>query len=89
MTIHDFENVIKSIEVDVREFGKDDLSVLLKGRFLDAAGREHGVIRHASFIKCRRKGKNGEKVWIPNKYEGRQVYDASSGDVIDAECVRR
>ena len=80
MTIQDFEEVCKSIEVGIYE---DDggLSVMLKGRFIDHDGREHGYFRKCPFIKYPIKGKKGKKAWVQMFYEGPKVYDARFGGV--------
>ena len=88
MTISEFEEVIKSLEVSAYE-DKDGLSVMLKGRFVDVNGREHGVLRPIRYMKCPVKGVKGQKSFVQMCYEGRQVYDASFGDIRDAECVQR
>ena len=80
MTIQEFEEVCKSIEVGGCE---DDgsLGVMIKGRFIDRDGREHGYFRNCPFVKCPIKGKKGKKAWVQMFYEGPKVYDARFGGV--------
>ena len=79
MTSQEFAEVVKSIEVDICEYGKDNISVLLKGRFIDEREKEYGFLRRISFLKCPVKGKKGKKAWVHEMYEGRQTYDARIG----------
>ena len=81
MTSQEFAKVVKSIEVDICEYGKDNISVLLKGRFIDEREKEYGFLRRIPFLKCPVKGKKGKKAWVHEMYEGRQVYDARFGGV--------
>ena len=81
MTSQEFAEVVKSIEVDICEYGKDNISVLLKGRFIDEWEKEYGFLRRISFLKCPVKGKKGKKAWVQMFYEGPKVYDVRFGGV--------